>query len=224
MIEQNEIFTEVKDNLGLWCGNDCSGADLAAAAGVAITNQLHAVVVAPTEIEQLWAWLENTNVKIFSRFYIKSDIDDAFMSDFATRVNASFRAGADGAIVFMHVRDLDKFASEMSFVRDDLFFNKTLSVGLDINEIDVADWARVFETMRMLRADSLTLFLSDDDGDKSDFVGRVYSMMDTDMGDWHGALYFVSGENIARIDQFYRLVGQMRPNMLSKMLFLVNNG
>ena len=70
MIEQEDIFDEVKDNLGLWCETDCSGADLAAAAGAAITNKLRAVAVAPSGIAPLWAWLENTNIKIFGRFYV----------------------------------------------------------------------------------------------------------------------------------------------------------
>ena len=196
MIDKSDIFDEVTDNLAMWCADDCFGADLADAAGVAITNKLHAVSVVPSAIDQLWAWLENTNVKIFGRFYIDSDIDDEFMSNFSMRVNASFRAGADGAIVFMHIGDLDKFVSNMSFIREDLFFNKTLSVGLDINEIGVADWHNVFGLLSTLRADSLTLFLSNDAGDKSDFVGRIYSMLDSDMGDWRGALYFVPGKNM----------------------------
>ncbi len=223
MMDKSEIFAEVKDNLAMWCADSCSGADLAAAAGVTIENNLRAISVVPTAIEQLWAWLEKTNVKILGRFYIDSEIDDVFMSDFATRVNMSFHAGADGAIVFMHRKSLDEFVANMSYVRDDLFFNKILSVGLDINEIDYDDWKTVFALLNTLRVDALTLFLSNDDGDKSDFVGRIYSMLESDMGDWHGMLYFVPGKNVARIDQFYRLTEQIRTGMAQKMLFLVNN-
>lgn len=221
MIEQEDIFDEVKDNLGLWCEADCAGGDLAAAAGVAITNKLRAVSVAPSGIAPLWAWLENTKVKIFGRFYIDEKIDDDFMSDFSSRVSASFRDGADGAMVFMRMRDLEQFVSEVACVRDDLFFNKTFSIGLDINEIDSSDWETVFKLLQSVRADVLTLFLSRDDGDKSDFVGRVYAMLNTNMGDWHGALHFMLGKNVARIDQVYRLLYQMRFNQTQKMLFWV---
>ena len=54
MIEQDDIFDEVKDNLGLWCAADCSGADLENLLNEAA---LHAVrtghkMVAPDDIEE----------------------------------------------------------------------------------------------------------------------------------------------------------------------------
>lgn len=221
MIDKQEIFTEIKDNLALLCGAGVMGADLAAVAGIAITNKLSAISVVPDAVAPIWAWLENTNVKIFSRFYVDKKIDENFMSDFSAQIATSFRDGADGATVFIKMRDLKQFVSELNCVRDDLFFNKTLAIGLDINEID--DWGAVFELLRTIRADALTLFLSRDDGDKSDFVGRVYAMLNTDMGDWHGAIHLVSGKNIDRIDQVYRLTTQLRPNMVPKMMFFMEN-
>ena len=223
MIEQDDIFAEIKNNLALWCDTDCKGADLAAAAGNAIANKLRAISVEQTEIGQLWAWLENKNIEIFGRFWINTKIDDALMSDLATRISTSFCDGADGAIIFMRLRDLARFVSEMSCVRDDLFFNKTLSIGLDINEIESSDWENVFRMLRDVRADAITLFLSNDDGNKSDFVGRIYALLTSEIGDWHGAIYFVSNENISRIDQVFRLTQQIRPDLASSMLFWVKN-
>ena len=222
MIEQSEIFEEVKDNLGLWCETGVAGADLAAAAGVAITNKLRAICVSPMEIAPLWVWLEDSPIKIFGRFEINKKIDDDVLSDFSSRVSASFRDGADGATVFIRMRDLEHFVSEVACVRDDLFFNKTFSIGLDINEIEHNDWENIFKLLQFVRADALTLFLSHDDGDKSDFVGRVYAMLSSNMGDWHGALHFMLGKNIARIDQVYRLTHQIRFSMAQTMLFWVD--
>ena len=221
MIEKNEIFTEIQDNLGLICDDGRSGADLAADAGVAITNKLRAVSVAPAAVAPIWAWLENTNVKIFARFYVDKKIDDDFMSDLSSRISASFREGANGATVFVKLRDLKQFVSELNFVRDDLFFNKTLAIGLDINEID--DWTTVFDLLQGVRADALSLYLSHDDGDKSDFVGRIYAMLNANWGDWRGALYFCPNDNIARADQFYRLVEQLRIAKLPTTMFWIKN-
>ena len=223
MMEQNNFLDQVRDNMGLWCGANCVGADLAAAAGTAITNKLRAISILPGAITQLWPWIENTNVKIITRFMVDKSPDDAVMSDLSSRITGAFRDGADGAIVFVRARDMDRFVSELKFVRDDLFFNKTLSVGIDVNEINHDDWENVFGALRAVRADSLTLFLSHDDGDKSDFVGRVYAMLNTDMGDWHGELHFMLGENAARIDQSFRLVEQLRHDTVSKTLFWIDN-
>lgn len=223
MIEQNEIFNEVKDNIGLWCGAECVGADLAAATGMAISNKLHNISVLPNIVSQIWPWIENTNIRIITRFVIDCDINDNFVSDFSSMVSTCFCSGADGAVLFVRMHDLGRFISELAYVRDDLFFNKFLSIGLDINEIDYDDWENVFNMLKLVRADSLTLTLSRDDGDKSDFVGRIYAMLNTDMGDWHGGLHFMLGQNTARIDQVYRLTGQLRPTFVPKMLFWVNN-
>jgi len=219
MIEQNDIFDEVKDNLGLWCGTECTGADLAAAAGVAITNKLQAMSVLPNTVAELWPWIENTNIKIITRVMVGRTPDDDFMSGFSSMLSSAFREGADGAIVMVRFAELQQFISELSFVRDDLFFNKTLSIGLDINEIECDDWENIFMLLHSIRADSLTLFLSKDDGDKSDFVGRVYAMLSANMFDWGGALHFMLGQNVTRIDQVFRLTQQMRFNMTPKMLF-----
>ena len=223
MMEENDIFDEIKDNMGLWCGADCMGSDLAAAAGMAITNKFNAMSVVSNAVAELWPWIENTNVKIISRFMVDDVLNDDFMSDLLSRISATFHDGANGVIVFVHLRDLQRFVSDLSYIRDDLFFNKTLSIGLDINEIDFDDWNNVFQNLQSVRADSLTLFLSHDDGDKSDFVGRVYAMLRANMGEWHGDLHFMLGKNHARMDQSYRLTEQLRFDMTQKMLFWINN-
>lgn len=223
MIDENDIFNEIKDNTGLWCDTKCVGADLAAAAGMAITNKFRAISVVPGAVAELWPWIENTNIKIISRFMLDNAPDDDAMSNLASRISTSFHDGASGAIIFVRFDNLKRLTSELSYVRDDLFFNKTLSIGLDINEIDFDEWGDVFQNLQSVHADSLTLFLSRDDGDKSDFVGRVYAMLNTNMGDWHGVLHFMLGKNYARADQVYRLTEQLRFNMIPKMLFWINN-
>jgi len=223
MIDKNEIFDEVKDNTGLWCATDCVGADLAAAAGVAITNKLRAVSVSSDAIAEIWPWVENTNIKIIARFMVEQDIDVDFMSNLSSKISSAFREGANGAIVFVHMRNMEHFITELKYIRDDLFFNKSLSIGLDINEIGHDDWESVFKMLQSVRADSLTLFLSNDDGDKSDFVGRVYAMLKANMADWHGTLSFIAGDNVVdRIDQFYRLAQLLRFDASQTMLFWVN--
>ena len=223
MIEENDIFDEVKDNIGLWCDTECVGADLAAAAGMAITNKFHAMSVVSNAVMELWPWVENTDIKIISRFMVDDVSNDDFMSDLSSRISSAFHDGANGAIVFVHFRDLGRFVSDLAYIRDDLFFNKTLSIGLDINEIEFDDWDGVFQSLQSVRADSLTMFLSHDDGDKSDFVGRVYAMLRANMGEWHGGLHFMLGENHERMDQAYRLTEQLRFDMTQKMLFWINN-
>ena len=223
MIDENSIFDQVRGNLSLACPDDCTGADLAAVAGIAISNKMKSICVAPNRVAEIWPWLEKTKIKIISRFFIDDAIDDNLMSDLSGNVSASFRDGADGTIVFVAKQYLSKFALEMLSVRDDLFFNKSFSIGVNIDEVDVFDWAELFGLLHILRADSLTLVFNNDTGDKSDFVGRIYAMLNAPRGDWAGVVNFMLGQNVLRIDQVYRLICSMQPDAISRTEFFVEN-
>ena len=223
MIEEKEIFNEVHNNISMMCQDDCAGADLASAVGLAISNKMKSVCVAPNQVVDVWPWVEKTRVKILSRFYINGAINDNSISDLSEKISTSFRDGADGTIVFVSLRDLPKFAAEIASVRNDLFFNKSFNIGIDINEINVFDWDNVFGILRLLRADSLVLVFDNDNGDKSDFVGRVFAMLNAPRGDWGGGVNFVLRQNVIRIDQAYRLIQQIKPDTLSKTEFFIDN-
>lgn len=223
MIDQESIFNEVCDNLSLVCSDGCVGADLAAAAGVAISKKIKSICVAPACVTEVWPWVEKTKIKIISRFVIDSAINDDLMSDLSGKISASFHDGANGVIVFIPMRYLSKFAVEMVSIRDDLFFNKSFSIGIDIEDVGVFDWAELFGILHILRADSLTLVFDNDMGDKSDFVGRVFAMLNASRGNWGGTINFMLGQNIVRIDQVYRLIQHLSPESISKTEFFINN-
>ena len=222
MIDEKTIFYEVRNNISMMCGDDCSGADLASAMGVAMSNKMRSVCVAPKSVPEVWPWVEKSRVKIISRFVITGAINDDSLSELSTQINTSFRDGADGAIVFMPRRDVSKFATEIVSIRDDLFFNKTFGIGIDINEIGPFDWDELFGFLQILHADSLNLTFNDDTGDKSDFVGRVFAMLNANRGKWGGVVNFILNQNIARIDQVFRLIQNIAPDTAAKTEFFVS--
>ena len=79
MIDEKEIFNEVRDNISLMCHDDCVGADLAAATGLAITHKMKSVCVAPNQVADVWPWLEKTKIKIISRFYVNEAVNDSHL-------------------------------------------------------------------------------------------------------------------------------------------------
>ncbi len=222
MIEEQTIFNEVRNNVSLICRDDCVGADLAAAVGNAIAHKMKSVCVATNRVADVWPWLEKTKIKILSRFYVDGTINDDFLSDLSGNISASFRDGAHGAMIFLHMRDLPKFAAEIASFRDDLFFNKSLNIAIDINEVGIFGWTELFGILHIIRADSCVLTLNNDDGSKSDFVGRVFAMLDTPRGDWGGVVNFMLGHNFVRIDQAYRLIEKMTPEIVSKTEFFID--
>ena len=105
-------------------------------------------------------------------------------------------------------------------IRDDLFFNKNLSVGLDICKIEPEQWADVFGALNAISAASVIFVLSCDTGDKSDFVGRFYGALNA-MDTFRGDVHFAPLANPTRAEQVVRLIEQIRPEKLTNLRFFI---
>lgn len=225
MMESDCFFQEWGSVLSAWCGQGADAGELARMAQYTIEHQMRMISAAPDDVAALWAWLEKMPIKIVARFYLPPraarDVDK--ISDLSARINAAFKQGANGAQIFMRAADLPAFADEISIVRDDLFFNKDLSIGLDISDVDACEWGAVFDALRRVRATSLTLVLARDRGDKSDFVGRVYALLNA-WSDLRCDLHFVLGTSRLRIEQAGRLVQKMQPALACGMRMFINIG
>ncbi|MFQ6760492.1 MAG: hypothetical protein ACLRFM_03800 [Alphaproteobacteria bacterium] len=223
MINITDIFEnkDVADKVSWWLGDNVDAAELAGAAENAVDVHVPALSVVSRDVSVLWPWVEKFNIKIIPRFYLMSSGADA-VAAMSVDIKSSFKQGADGAHVIVKLTDLDRFADLMLPVRDDLFFNKQLSVGLDVFEIWPLDWENVFANLKKLRATSLLLVLTTDTGDKSDFMGRVYAALDAWDASPDMELHIMLGVSFSRAEQVYRLVAKMRPDLLDKLYFWVN--
>jgi len=222
MIDVDNILDEIKPHLGLWCPGGGEDTDLAAMAEYIVANKIPMISVTGDNVPTLWPWLENADVAINARFYLDARVArhaEKQISDLAARMNGLFKQGASGAQVFIRFADLELFVSQLHAIRNDLFFNKTLSIGLDIGEIGPYDWGKLFELAEKIQAASILFVMPNDTGDKSDFVGRVYSALDTWNGAFHGDLHFALGQNFIRMEQAMRLVQKMRPELMQKIRF-----
>lgn len=223
MIDKEYVFGEFGTGTCMWCGSETQGADLAQMCQVAIDNKVSLMSVVPDAVPVVWPWLEHSKITINARFYLENKkFDEMAASDLAKRVIAVFKNGADGATVFIRNKDLADFVSAMNVVRDDLFFNKDLTVGLDIMEFGAYDWANVFELLKKINVNSVAFFMGTDTGKKSDFVGRVYGMLDAWPRDFNAGLCWAFGNNVPRFDQAKRLVDSLRSDLADVQKFFVN--
>ena len=223
MIDIRSFCEQMNGAAAPMCARDADTGDLVHAAQIAMETHARRISVDAAAVSTVWPWLENSGVKISARFApTTATAPDARISDLAARINAAFKQGADAAQVFVNVHALDTFVDDMRTIRDDLFFNRHLSVALDLGACNALDWAGVFDALGRVRADSVLFTLTNDTGDKSDFVGRVYSMLATDTL-WRGQLHFALGRNLSRIEQVVRLTRAMRPERLAGEIFFINN-
>lgn len=223
MINSESFFDEISANMALWFDGGQEAGDLAHAASVAATHAMPVISALPSDVPMLWTWLEKTSARIYARFYLppRGARDMAVMSDLTVRINNAFKHGAHGAQIFMRAADLVEFANEIGTVRDDLFFNRELAIGIDISDVDALGWDDVFSAVRRLRAGALILVMARDTGNKSDFVGRVYAAANA-ATNIKCDLHFVLGANPVRIEQAARIVRAIRPEMAAGVRFFVN--
>lgn len=222
MIDNETFLEEISNVTALWCAPSDDGADLARDAARAVEYNMPLVSAVPEDVPMLWTWLEKTDVRIYSRFYLAAHdaADVAAVSGLAARITTAFKHGARGAQVFLPVSDLDDFAAQIGPVRDDLFFNHDFAIGMDISDIDSDQWGHVFDVMTKLRVNALTLALARDGGRRCDFAGRVYAAMSA-AENISCDLHFVLGARPIRMEQAARLVRAMRPQCAEHMRIFV---
>ncbi len=225
MIDTDSFFDEISANMAMWCDGGRDTGELARVASSSVAHDMPVISALPDDVAMLWTWLEKTPARIYARFYlpVRGGRDVGVISDLSARINAAFKQGAHGAQIFMRAADLDDFAEQIGVVRDDLFFNRELAIGIDISEVGPFEWPAVFDALRRLRAGALVVVLARDGGDKSDFVGRMYAVLRA-AGDIKCDLHFVLGNNPLRMEQAARLVRGMRPALAGGMRMFVRSG
>lgn len=222
MIEINEIFSDSDKKLAWWFDGANDTSDLATMAENVIQQNIKLISVLPEFVPFMWTCLEKTDTKIMTRytFYPNGSSVDADIYNLVKNITGICKKGANGVQIFIKMSDLERFIDNLIVVRDDLFFEHDLSVGLDVGDIGVADWDVLFEKLRYIRANSLILTLNEDMGNRSDFVGRVYGMLSK--WNFDGGLHFMLNNDYDRIDQVIRLVESEKPELSEKLRFFLN--
>ena len=222
MIEINEIFSDNDKRIAFWCDSVADTNDLAGMADDIIKGSVRLISVPPEIVSPIWVYLEGRGVKILTRFVFspKPQDSDNVMYDLAANITSVCKKGADGVQIFLKSHDFENFVDKISSVRDDLFFGHDLCVVMDIADIELNDWQNIFQKLREIRIRALTLTLREDMKHRSDFVGRVYGMLQNWDGDFE--LHFVLNNNFDRIDQVIRLVETERPELSDKLKFFLD--
>lgn len=223
MIEKSIIFDDLSDVVSVWCDAAIDSGELARVAGVIMDRNIPFVSVVPECVPVIWPWLENKGVKILSRFVLSDKkVTEQQISDVTMAINSAFKRGSHGAQIFLAYSALVGLVEQTHVIRDDLFFEKDLSIAIDINQIDSDDWNDLFENLQKINATSLLLTMSKDMGDKSDFVGRFYGMLDVWNSENKFDIHLAFGQNFQRIEQALRLIKSMRPELIKTTKVFIN--
>lgn len=222
MIEMNEIFSDSDKRIAIWCDGASDTNDLAMMCEHVATNNVHLISVPPEVVPNVWAYLEKNNVKILTRYDIDSVSRniDSDMFALGAKITGVCKTGANGVQIFIKMHDFERVLCVLRVVRDDLFFGHDLCIAMDTEDLDINNLDFMFQKLREIRADALVLTLNEDTGNRSDFVGRIYALLQH--FDFSGELHFILGNNFDRIDQVIRLTECLRPELSEKLRFFLD--
>ena len=222
MIEINEIFSDSDKRIALWCENMADTNDLAIMCDSVVNNGVNLISVPAEMVANVWTYLEKTNVKVLTRYDFNpatKNIDED-MYKLGANVTSVCKSGAGGVQIFIKMRDFEQFVNKLEIVRDDLFFGRDLCIVMDTEDIDINNLDFIFQKLRDIRVNALTFTLNEDMGNRSDFVGRIYALLQN--FDFDGELHFILGNNFDRIDQVIRLTECLRPELNDKLRFFLD--
>ncbi len=215
-----ENFSELG---AVWCKSDVDNADLALVADCIASKNVMLVSVVPEYVGVMWPWLEKNPVKIMARFFInEKKITEKNISDLTIRIKNTLRQGASGAQVFVPYRLFADLVEQVYVVRDDLFFDKDLAIGINIYDINPFDWTDLYRNLRRVNASTLVLVLGPKDAQKKDFVGKIFAMMDMWDDKNKFDLHFVYGPSYSCMESTLRMIQKMHPELVNRIKFFVN--
>ena len=220
MIEMDDIFSSPDKRVAVWAEAASDTNDLAMMCEHVVSNNVSLISVPPEAISDVWTYLEKKEVKILTRYQVDSTSKsiDSDMYELGAKITSACKNGANGVQIFIKMRDFEVFLDGLRVVRDDLFFGRDLCIAMDTEDLDISNLGFIFQKLRDIRADSFVLTLNEDAGNRSDFVGRVYALLQ--QFNFEGELHFILGNNFDRIDQVIRLTECMRPELADRLRLL----
>ena len=223
MIKAENIFDDIEHMTAMWV-DEVDAGELARIASVAIDNNVPFVSMPCSDTKTFWPWVEKTGVKILNRLTFcmeKNRSLDDVISEFATNVNSAFRSGAYGIQVIVPLDEISQFTDAILPIKNDLFFDRYISVGVDIDDASCQDWPDIFGKLRQINPNSiLVMGHIDKFSPKSDFVGQIYGMLEN----WNldADLHLMFGKNMLRVSQVLRLTQKMAPKLMKNMRVFIS--
>lgn len=181
-----------------------------------VSTNIKLISVLPNMIQAVWSWLEKNNIEMFVRVY-ESDYQNS--SDLVKSINSIYKIGATGVQLFIKKKNFFLILPDFLKVKDNLFYNKKISICFDLDDFSINSWSDVFINLNKLKADVILLNYKKEKDD--DFVGLVYGFLDNFDDRFKGEIHFSIGNSSIRVEQTWRLIEKMKPDLLDKVKFFI---
>lgn len=181
-----------------------------------VSSNIKLISILPNMIKVIWSWLEKNNIEMFVRIY-ESDFENS--SDLIKHINSIYKIGATGIQLFIKKKNFISILPDFLTVKDNLFYNKKISFCFDLDDFSVNNWSDIFFNLNKVKADIILLNYKKEKDE--DFVGLIYGFLDNFDDKFKGEIHFSIGNSSIRVEQTWRLVEKIRPDLLSKIKFFI---
>ncbi|MDR1696865.1 MAG: hypothetical protein LBR41_01425 [Rickettsiales bacterium] len=189
----------------------CDAPDLIRIADASAAAQDEFIYAAPESVRVLWGWLEKTGVALYAVVRMSA----APSAQFFAKIADVLRVGAVGVILDVGNPDaMVQAASDLFFIREDLFFGRKLFFGLDLEKIEPDVWTDVWFNVKKTNAHGIAFNVP------ADFVGGVFALFDSMPADFAGELHFRIADRKMATD-IIRMFEKMRGSDAAVKLYFI---
>lgn len=217
MIDFTNTFEEIKKHIAFICADNMDARSLIFTADNAAKMKALAVSCNIDSVNMLWTWLEQSKINIFARIVIDNDNPD--IQKVAAILHGAFKKGATGVQLIASPVAHGKLANALAPIAADLFFGRELILTIDMDTAMPEDFEKISDNIKTLSASGLGLLI----GESENTAGAIYGILDTLDSSFCGSLQIISkGLNFNVIEDSWRLIKKMRPELIPGVVFFMN--
>jgi hypothetical protein len=174
------------------------------------------ISVSASAVPAVWTWLEKSNVSLVAMIAWNSEkmTPDTLVKD----MTAPLKRGSDGVQLYVKFKDMEKLTEHLREIIPEIFFDKSLSIALSLDDVPYNGWQMVFEYMEALKATNIMLISKN----IKTMDAAYYNFLDNLMNPrGFGIELCCATDSIKPLEDAYRMTQKMLPGGLSDLRLIV---
>lgn len=189
----------------IWANSNIESNTLLAVVDNVIVNKKNIISVPNKYTSLVWSWVENKNIKIYSRICFEDFNDDRVIEFIEETINK----GAFGIQLKLKLDSIQKIQKDyLNIFTNSLFVKKLLSIVFCLDVSDVIYWDEFFNFLNVIQASSVCIYFNNEED--VFLIGRIYSFLNS--WNFKGELH-IKTKNEDLMESIKRLIEKIQPNI-----------
>ncbi|MDR0319154.1 MAG: hypothetical protein LBH81_00220 [Rickettsiales bacterium] len=215
-INWRHTLLDIRPHLDLCCWTPADATELIGAAGTAARMGIPRISVAAASVPAVWSWLEKSPVALSAMVAWNSA--KMGTADLVREITLPLKRGADQVQLYAKWKDLPKLSDALREIRDEIFFDKKLSLALSLDDVPYNGWLDAFKYAKELRADNIMLIAKS----IKTLDSKYFNFLDSlEGGEPWGVEACVASDAVKPLEDIFRLTKKMLPDGMGKLRIIV---